>query len=145
MLQRAATQTEARAKEPTRSGQEFTRLVAYFFSSLDYWLSRVPAKPKQKQAERQQPTQTTPTQRVPEGLQRRIEAAALTFRDKAVKSSVKRAANLMAKAHIDEARMCELVDEARATTSAACNVRARMPYFFSILEKNIAKLGVARV
>ena len=76
----------------------------------------------------------------PAALKCRIESAALTFRDKAVKSSVRRAVNMMHKAQISIEQMCELVDEARAATSKAVNVKNRMPYFFTILEQNVRNI-----
>lgn len=179
LVEKAAQQTEMRAKEPTRTGRAFTKLVPYFFSALDYRLSRTqpapasqtPQAPGTQKAPCSEPGSVTQGQqskgqqpkksgvlaerararkeaeaagqrkaRAPETLKLRIEAAALTFRDKAVKSSVQRAANLMADADLDELTMCELVADARAAASATTNVKHRMPYFFSILEEKISKL-----
>ncbi|HEY0754290.1 MAG TPA: helix-turn-helix domain-containing protein [Ktedonobacteraceae bacterium] len=71
----------------------------------------------------------------PPALKCSIEAAALTFRDQQVKSSLRRATNLMTRAGLDEATMCRLVADARAVTSQGANIRHRMPYFFRILEE----------
>lgn len=146
LVEQAAEQTEQRSKEPTRSGKPFTKLVAYFFSALDYWLSKVPKQTTQPQQPKNNQQAARPAKAsAPAALKRRIEATALTFRDKAVKSSVQRAANLMHKAQISVERMCDLVDEARATTSKAVGVKARMPYFFSILEQNIRQLSMNKI
>jgi hypothetical protein len=171
IIKKATKQTEERREEPTRTGREFTALIPYFFSALDWHISRVqsatvPAIPPKPQTTTQTPAhqgkgpqQTAKKSgilaeraaarkaaeaagrakvRAPQTLQIRIEAAALTFRDKQVKSSVQRAANLMADAHLDELTMCQLVADAREATSQASNVKARMPYFFSILEEKIS-------
>src|SRR6185312_11583869 len=41
--------------ETTRTGQEFEKLIPYFFSALDYWLSQQPAPPRQGQPITTQP------------------------------------------------------------------------------------------
>lgn len=190
IIERAVQQTETRAAEPTRAGQAFTKLIPYFFSAMDYRLSKmqpVPQVTTRPQAAQKQSSQVErPTEpqsqgqgealldkgqqprktgllaerarerkedeaqgrrkvRAPETLKVRIEAAALTFRDKAVKSSVQRAANLMDDARLDEQTMVDLVADARAAASKATNVKNRMPYFFSILEERVSKFVEDRV
>lgn len=40
LIERAASQTETRKAEPTNTGKPFTQLMHYFFSALDYLISR---------------------------------------------------------------------------------------------------------
>ena len=83
--------------------------------------------------------------RAPETLALHIKAAALTFNDDQEKSSVQRAANLMADAGLDEQTMLDLVAQARAAASQSHKITKknrhgkinRMPYFFTILRAKI--------
>ena len=187
IVDKAREQTEERRKEPTRTGKAFTKLVAYFFSALDYWLSRQKpeaspqpttqpqgAQNKEPKGNNQQSAQQAkgPQQprksgllaeraaarraaeaagrarvKAPETLALHIRAAAATFNDDQERSSVQRAANMMADARLEEQTMLDLVAEARSAASQCTQIKKRnkhgkinrMPYFFQVLEQLVTK------
>jgi hypothetical protein len=189
LVQQAVEQTEIRKAEPTSSGRTFAHLVAYFFSALDYAISRVPKAgtqpftqtPAQRRASepasaaerpRQQTAEDRPGMaelrsrqaerraaelkgrvkiRASKELQLHIEATALTFHDEQVKSSVQRAANLLADARVSETTFLTLMQTARDITSQRQITKKngktfnRMPYFFTILEEEVRKIMTGQV
>lgn len=155
----AAERAGARREMPTLTGRAFTKLVPYFFSSLDYLLSRVQAKHapiapsaavNNAATASVQTTTTTATPAtaerkerapIPQLLARRITDLCNQFHDSAIKSSVQRAANLMQSAHINLDQMLESVQKAREIANQRQVKKRdrhgqfnRMPYFFSVLE-----------
>jgi len=79
-------------------------------------------------------------------LQLRVEAIALTFHDEQVKSSVQRAANLLADARVSEATFFSLLQTARDSASQRQVHKKngqsfnRIPYFFTLLEEEVRKV-----
>lgn len=194
LIKEAGEYTEERFVTPTKKGHPFLPLLAYFFSALDYLLTRLqpstpaPAPSISSQAvQNEQPDQersgqgpTPPAEPGANGQNRKksgilaeraaarkaaeakgkpkvqatptlvthISAASLTFNDQQPKSSIRRAANLMEDARMDEETMLRLIADARAKTSQCTQVRSRtkkgevnrMSYFFGVLEQSIEDL-----
>ncbi len=179
MVIEASNRTDERRKKPTTTRQAFTKLIPYFFSSLDHLISKAgpsPARPKPKMAastagalpesarrETQSEEGTTGVQtmaqrrrqrvqaeangqrrvRASAKIEQRIKDLAQEFHDSAIKSSIQRAANLMADVQIDETRMLDLIQQAREVAQKHQVQKRnqgqinRMPYFFSVLEQKI--------
>jgi hypothetical protein len=146
--------TEARKEAPTRSKGRFTRLVPFFFSSLDRLIAAAKKPEPTRAAASIAPTTRTQSARTEHGrrkasaaIAQKINDISESFHDSSAKASVQQAANIMAANHMDEQTMLDLIQQAREAAQQHQIKRRngrnfnRMPYFFQVLRDKIAQLS----